>query len=151
MLVEVLELPLEGDAPQAVGDVQHLPQSDAEQSETPQERVGGAGVRPSPQRGAEEAQCEEGEQVEESVEAAATHEAEEEEDVGQVEDGALRSFPPLLTQWVHRRHLLHRVVHGFEVRGFHVCDQSDPNTNTEVTVNPFSGRRHALFCIQTFA
>lgn len=95
--VELLEVLLEGDAPQPVGHMQDLSQTHPEEREIPQERVRGAGVRPCPDRGAEEAQSQEGEQVEESVKAAAPHEAEEEEDVGEVEHGALRAVLPLFT------------------------------------------------------
>lgn len=95
--VELLELLVEGDALQPVGDMQHLSQTHGEERETPQERVGGAGVRPCPEGWAEEAQSEEGEQVEESIKAAAAHEAEKEEDIGEVEHGALRAASPFLT------------------------------------------------------
>lgn len=117
--VQLLEVLVEGDAPQPVDDVQHLPQTRGEQRESPQERVRGAGVRPRPECRAEEAQSEEGEQVEESIKAAAAHEAEEEEDVGEVEHGAFRAGSPFLTQPVRCRRRLRREVHSFEVRRFH--------------------------------
>lgn len=96
-IVKLVEFLLEGDAPQPVGDVQHLSQTQRKERQTPQERVRGAGVRPSPESGAEEAQSQEAEQVEQSVKAAAAHEAEEEEDIGKVEHGALRGVSPFLT------------------------------------------------------
>lgn len=96
-VVKLLEFLLEGDAPQAIGNMQDLSQTHPEERETPQERVRGAGVRPSPQSGAEEAQSKKGEQVEESIKAAAAHEAEEEEDIAEVEHGALRGVSPFLT------------------------------------------------------
>ncbi|KAF3840268.1 hypothetical protein F7725_018985 [Dissostichus mawsoni] len=65
VVVELLEVLTEGHAPQAVGHMQHLSQTNPEQGEAPQEGVRGAGVPPGPQCGAEEAQGEEGEEVEE--------------------------------------------------------------------------------------
>ena len=123
-VVKLLEFLLEGDAPQPVGHMQGLSRTHPEEREAPQKRVRRAQVRPCPECGAEEAQREEGEQVEQTVKPAATHEAEEEEDMSEVEDGALRAVPPLLTQWVHRHLRLHREVHGFEVRRLHV-DRSE--------------------------
>ena len=113
--VKLLELLPEGDAPQPVGHMQGLSQTHPEEREAPQEGGRRAQERPCPERGAEEAQREEGEQVEQPVEPAAAHEAEEEEDVSEVEDGALRAVPPLLA---HLR--LRRRVHGFEVRTLYV-------------------------------
>lgn len=130
-LVQVLEVPLERHAAQPVGHVHHLRQARAEEREAPQERVRGARVRPGPQRGAEEAQREQREQVEESVEAAAAHEAQHEEDVRQVEHGALRAAAPLRAQRVRRRRLRHREVHGFDVRRLHVeVASNDPQRSS---------------------
>lgn len=119
-VVKILEVLVEGDAPQPVGDVQDLTQTRAEEREGPQEGVDGAGVRPGPERGAEEAQSQEGEQVEEAVKPAAPHEAEEEEDMGEVEHGALRAVSPGFTPRVSCRGRLHGEVHGFEVRRLHL-------------------------------
>lgn len=117
--VQILELLLEGDAPQPVGDVHDLRQTRREERQTPQEKLRGARIRPSPDCGAEKAECQEGEQVEESIKPAAPHEAEEEEDVGEVEHGALRAVPPRLTQRVGGRRVRHREVQSLEVRRLH--------------------------------
>lgn len=100
-VVKLLEVLLEGQAPQPVGDMQGLSQAHRVQRQTPQEGVRGAGVPPCPQRVAEEAERQEGEQVEESVKTTAAHKAEEEEDVCEVEQGALRAVSPVLAQRVH--------------------------------------------------
>lgn len=99
--------------------MQDLYQTHREDRQTPQKRVRGAGVRPRPESGAEEAQSEKGEQVEESVKATAPHEAKEQKDVGEMEH---RSFRTLFPPFAHRvgRHLRrHRKIHAFEVGRLH--------------------------------
>lgn len=123
--IQVVELALERDAPpQPAGDEHDLRGAHAEERQVPEERVGGARVRPGPHREAEEARRQEGEQVEVSVEAAARHQAEEDEDVGEVEDGALRDGPPLLTHRLGLPGVLHREVHRLEVWGLHGHESS---------------------------
>lgn len=77
--------------------MQDLSQTHPEEHETPYKKVSCARVRPCPECGAEEAQSQEREQVEESVKAAAAHEAEEQEDFSEVEHGALRAVSPFFT------------------------------------------------------
>lgn len=96
-IIKLLKVLVKCDATQPVGNMQGLSQTHPQEGQIPQERVRRTGVRPCPDSGTEEAQSEEGEQVEEPVKAAATHESEEEEDVGEVKDGALRAISPFLT------------------------------------------------------
>lgn len=121
--IKLLEVLVKSDAPQPVGDVQDLSQTHGEEREAPQERVRGARVRPRPQSGAEKAQGQEGEQVEEAVKATAAHKPQEEEDVGEVEDGALGAVSPLLTQRVSGRRRHRREVQGVNVWKLHVHEQ----------------------------
>lgn len=119
-VVNLLEFIIEGDASQTIGNMQDLSQTHPEECETPQERVRCAGVRPCPNSGAEEAQSQKGEQVEESIKAAAAHEAKEKENIGEVEHGALRGASPFLTYRVRCRYWFRREVQGFEIRRLHV-------------------------------
>lgn len=134
--VQILELLLKGDTPQPVGDVHDLSQTHPEERQTPQEKLRGARIRPSPDCEAEEAECQEGEQVEESIKPAAPHEAEEEEDVGEVEHCALRAIPPRLTQRVRGRRVRHREVQSLEVRRLH---ESEWKGNKSLSHGPFQG------------
>lgn len=101
--------------------MQDLYQTHREDRQTPQERVRGAGVRPRPESGAEEAQSEEDEQVEESVKAAAPHEAKEQKDVGEMEHRPFRALFPLFTQRVGGLLRRHREIHAFEVGRLHTA------------------------------
>lgn len=115
-----MEIALERDAlPKPTGDEHDLGRTHAEERQVPQEGVGGARVRPGPHREAEESRRQEGEQVEESVKAAAPHQAQEDEDIGEVEDCALCGRPPLFAQWLRRPGVVHREVHRLEVWGLH--------------------------------
>lgn len=101
--VNLLEVFLEGDTTQSVTNIENLTQTYPEQCQAPQERIRGAGLRPCPKSGAEEAQTQEGEKIEESVKSAAPHEAKEQENIRQVKHGTLRVVFPPLTQRVHLR------------------------------------------------
>lgn len=106
--------------PKPTGDEHHLRGTRAEERQVPQERVAGAGIRPGRHRKAEETRRQEGEQVEESVKAAAPHQAQEDEDIGEVEDGALRGCLPLFTHWLRRLgSSAEREVHRFEIWRLH--------------------------------
>lgn len=118
--VKVVEVALERDAPlKTTGDEHDLRRTHAEKRQVPQEGVSGARVRPGPHREAEESRRQEGEQVEESVNAAAPHQAQEDEDIGEVEDCTLRGGPPLLTHWLRCPGVVHREVHRLKVWGLH--------------------------------
>lgn len=131
-VIQFLKVLVECEAPQLVDYIESLSQTCPEQGEVPEEGVRGAGVRPCPHSAAEEAHSQEGEEVKMSVETASSHEAEEEQDVGEVEQRSLRSLLPFATERERWRRRLHCQVHGFKVRRLHRGGREERSSaNTE--------------------
>ncbi|PWA26305.1 hypothetical protein CCH79_00018803, partial [Gambusia affinis] len=132
-VIQFLKVLVECEAPQLVDYIESLSQTRPEQGEVPEEAVRGAGVRPCPHSAAEEAHSQEGEEVKVSVETASSHEAEEEQDVGEVEQRSLRSLFPFTTERERWRGRLHCQVHGFKVRRLHSGGSEERSSaNTEL-------------------
>lgn len=92
--VQILKLLFESNVPQSVADVHNLNRTYPKESEIPQKGVGGARIRPWPNGCAEETERQKGKQVEEPIEPAPSHEPQNKEDTGEVEDGNLGSPLP---------------------------------------------------------
>lgn len=98
-LVEQLQLLGEGVLTQAVHQVCQLEHAGRCQQDAPENNVQATGTEPAPQHTAQVACAQEAKQVEAPVHPAATHEAQEQEAVGQVEDSPFQVLPPGNAQW----------------------------------------------------
>lgn len=98
--VQHLELSGKCDAVNLISNVNKLHEADDKQHKVPGEYVSSADVYPRPDRGAQEPQPQQAEDVQEPEEPTAAHKTYYKQDTGKLVDGAFRLFLPGRADWV---------------------------------------------------